>query len=161
MPGRLTHLSIDQSIYRLPESRQYENVIAEIFPSGGTRCRVTTADRGILLIFGTNPCNEDAKIPLNRYRFEAFVSNPLERTTTLDQQHVQMLFHIDDHERAESLYALFYAAIMNSPPNHEATKSTFHSFWDYNIRKILEALIPSGISIHDSNQYTSTDANAA
>ena len=76
----------------------------------------------------------------------------------IEPEHVQMLFRIDDHERAESLYALFYAAVMNSPPNHEATESAFVSFWDYNIRKILEALIPGGISIRDSNQHTSTDS---
>jgi hypothetical protein len=43
-------------------------------------------------------------------------------------------------------------------PNNDATESAFHSFWDSNIRGIMEALIPGGISIHDSNRHTSTDA---
>jgi hypothetical protein len=69
-----------------------------------------------------------------------------------------MLFRIDYEERAEGLYALFYAGLTDNPPNHDATENAFISFWDGNIRKIMQSLIPGGVSIRDSNRHTSTAA---
>jgi hypothetical protein len=138
------------------DSRQYKNVTAEI-RGRWLQDVVSLPPIADLRRFLDQPFDERAKIPVDRYRFEAFVSNPLEMVDNVEPEHVQMLFRIDDHERAESLYGLLYAAIMTNPPNHEATESAFHLFWDLNIRRILEALIPGGISIRDSNHHTSTD----
>jgi hypothetical protein len=134
---------------------QYKNVTAEILRLwlGEVRSLPPVAD---LLRLLDTPFDGRAKIPLDRYRFEAFVSNPLQLSDSIQREDVEI--RIDDHERAESLYGLFYAAVMNNPPNNDATESAFHSFWDHNIREIMEALIPGGISIRDSCQHTSTDS---
>jgi len=69
-----------------------------------------------------------------------------------------MLFCINDRERAKGLCTLFCGAIIKGSPNNDAMESAFHLFWDCNIRDIMEALIPDGTSIRDSNRHTSTCA---
>lgn len=46
--------------------------------------------------------------------------------------------------------------IVSTPPPPDGTESSFHYFWDANIRNVLELLIPTGRSIRDSNENTET-----
>jgi hypothetical protein len=74
----------------------------------------------------------------------------------IGRQEISTLFRIDDHERAEALYGAFFPGLVKSPPNDDATEYAFVSFWDANIRNVMEALIPGGVSIRDSNRHTNT-----
>jgi hypothetical protein len=115
----------------------------------------TVAELGRFL---NKPLHERAKIPLDQYRFEALISNPMELYDIIQRRDVEMLFRIHDYERAEGLYTRFHPGLADSPPNNDATESAFHTFWDANFRRIVESLIPGGISIRDSNRHTNTAA---
>lgn len=71
------------------------------------------------------------------------------------RRHLHTFSH---HERAEALYGKFYSALLDNPPNDDATKYSFVTFWDTNIHKIIEALIPDGVFIRNSNCHMSTYA---
>jgi hypothetical protein len=47
-------------------------------------------------------------------------------------------------------------AIFAGPPPMDGTEDSFHSFWDINIRHILENVLPRGRSIRNSNFHTET-----
>ncbi|KAF8695002.1 hypothetical protein AX14_001918 [Amanita brunnescens Koide BX004] len=53
-----------------------------------------------------------------------------------------------------ALSIIFTAA--SRPPPSNGTECAFVSFWDDNIRKIIELLIPNGTSIRNDNQHTET-----
>jgi hypothetical protein len=76
----------------------------------------------------------------------------------IEQQDIEKLFRISDQERADVLYNLLFQGLVDSPPNNDATESSFHSFWDANIRKIMQGLLPGGVAIRASNCHTSTAA---
>jgi hypothetical protein len=113
-----------------------------------------------LLRFLDKPLNERAKIPLRRHTFEACISTPMQINDRVGRQDLEMLFRIDEHEQAEALCYWMLTCVMKRPPNNDSTENAFHSFWDSNIRQVMETLVPDGISIRDSNRRTST-ASAA
>lgn len=80
----------------------------------------------------------------------------MERKDICSKDDVEKLFRISDEEISGTLYLLFYNAVLGAAPPDDGTESSFHSFWDDNIRKVLEMLIPYGTSIRDSNHKTST-----
>jgi hypothetical protein len=41
------------------------------------------------------------------------------------------------------------------PAPHDGTEKLFISFWDGNLRDIIEDIVPGGVSIRDSNRDTS------
>jgi hypothetical protein len=104
------------------------------------------------------PFPESAKIPLDHDRFNALVSNPLEIRDRTDSQDVTMLFRIHEEERAETLLSHCLYCVTCEPPADDATESSFHMFWDVNLRRFLEVLIPGGQSIRDSSRHMSTAA---
>jgi hypothetical protein len=108
--------------------------------------------------FLNRPLQERAKIPVDRYRFETLLPNPWQLNDRIEREDISTLFRIDDHERAEALSVAFFSGCMQSPPDDDATENAFISFWDTNIRRVMEALIPGGRSIRDSNRHTTTAA---
>jgi hypothetical protein len=62
-----------------------------------------------------------------------------------------MLFRVSDVEASEALYLLFHSAALRHPPPDDGTEASFVSFWN-----ILELLVPSGKSVWDFNDHTST-----
>ena len=106
--------------------------------------------------FLDRPLHERAKIPLDQYGFDALITGPNQLSDRIGQKDISALFRIDSRERADGLCRLFSSGLMKSPPNDDATEYAFVTFWDTNIREIMEALIPGGVSIRDSNRHTST-----
>jgi hypothetical protein len=45
---------------------------------------------------------------------------------------------------------------MFAPPDGDSTEALFHSFWDNNIRQILESVFLASKTIRGSNMHTST-----
>jgi len=105
------------------------------------------------------PLPHDEKIPLTRIQFDNLLSGLTETTDVCSRDDVERLFRISDVEASEILHLKFYNAAVQSAPPENGTEASFHSFWDDNIRKILELLVPSGTSIRDFNCHTDTKKN--
>lgn len=91
-------------------------------------------------------------------QFESFISNKLD--DMISKKDLEKLFRVYDREHAETIYRLVSSALDYSPPYGASGPRGFISFWDGNIRKIIETLIPIGKSIrddccHPSNQNPS------
>ena len=69
---------------------------------------------------------------------------------------VGRLFRVSDTESSEVLHLLFYKAAAWPSPPEDGTEASFHSFWDDNIRNILELLVPFSKSIRDDPRQTNT-----
>jgi len=106
-----------------------------------------------------NPLPYDEKIPLTRIQFNNLLSGLTETTDFCYRDDVERLFRISDTEASEILHLIFYNAAVQRAPPENGTEASFHSFWDDNIRKILELLVSSGTSIRDSNRYTDPGKN--
>ena len=102
------------------------------------------------------PIPHAEKIPLSRTDFDSLLSTALETTDFCFGADVETLFRVSDTENSPVLYLLFYNAVARPPPPDDGTEGSFISFWDDNVRKILELLVPSGKSIRDSNHHTYT-----
>jgi hypothetical protein len=76
--------------------------------------------------------------------------------TMCNRDDVRQLFRSSEDEEAEYFYDLWKMAIMRDPPHADGTVRSFHSFWDRNIRDILEELIDWGKSIRSDKDETST-----
>jgi hypothetical protein len=70
---------------------------------------------------------------------------------------VGMLFRRDEHETAHTLFSTFLAPICGPSPSENGTKASFIAFWDNNIRRVLERIVPRGTAIRSSKQ-TSTSS---
>jgi hypothetical protein len=104
------------------------------------------------------PLPHDEKIPLTRIQFYNLLSGLTETKDFCYRDDVERLFRISDAEASEILHLIFYNAAVQPAPPEDGTEASFHSFWDDNIRKILELLVPSGKSIQDG-RHTSTPQN--
>jgi hypothetical protein len=104
--------------------------------------------------FLDTPLHERAKIPVDRYQFDSLTSNSLDNM--IQKADLHKLFRVDDQERAEALYRRASSALDNSPPPHDGTEHVFISFWDSNIRGVIEALISGGVSIRDGSCHLCT-----
>jgi hypothetical protein len=51
---------------------------------------------------------------------------------------------------------IVYRALNFAPPDGDSTEASFHSFWDDNIRWILQSVFIESKTIRDSNMHTST-----
>ena len=102
------------------------------------------------------PLSEDEKIPLSRSQFDNLVSGSIETKDICRKDDVEKLFRISDEEISEALHLLFYNAVVRAAPPDNGTESSFISFWDDNIRRVLEVLVPFGTSVRDSNNNTSS-----
>jgi hypothetical protein len=97
--------------------------------------------------FLDTPLYERAKIPVMQRQFESFISNKLD--DMISKKDLEKLFRVDDREHAEAIYRRVSSALDDSPPYGASGPREFISFWDGNIRKIIETLIPVGRSIRD------------
>jgi hypothetical protein len=103
--------------------------------------------------FLDTPLHERAKIPVTQRQFDSLISKRFDGT--VEKKHLEKLFRVDSEEHAELLYRRFGSALDDGPPEN-GTENAFISFWDGNMRKIIETLIPEGVSIRDSCHHTST-----
>jgi len=95
-------------------------------------------------------CDSD-KIPITQHFFESLISSPRADKCTPDD--IGNLFKIGEPDPDVSC---LFAAIFNPAPKGGSKKS-FIYFWDSNIRRPLELLIPTGKSIRYSNEHTLTE----
>ena len=102
------------------------------------------------------PLSEAEKIPLSRSQFDNLVLGLMETKDICRKVDVGKLFRISDEETSEPLHLLFYNAVVRPAPPDNGTESSFISFWDDNIRRVLEMLVPLGTSVRGSNHNTST-----
>jgi hypothetical protein len=102
------------------------------------------------------PLSDDEKIPLTRIQFDNLLPGMMEAKDRCHRDDVERLFRVSDSEASDMLYLTFYNAVVQPTPPEDGTEPSFISFWDYNIRRILELLVPTGKSIRDSSCHTST-----
>ncbi|KDR72787.1 hypothetical protein GALMADRAFT_252049 [Galerina marginata CBS 339.88] len=96
------------------------------------------------------PLLDSEKIPITEDMYTSFISVlPPDRC---DEDIIGTLFTIGDFD---TQLITFLNAIASSPPVG-GTKASFHSFWDDNIRKPIEHLIPTGRTIRNRNEDTET-----
>ena len=99
------------------------------------------------------PLLDDEKIPLGYDRFLSLI-NTTTPAARCSRVQVGALFRSEDGLGYSALDKIFF--IVSEPPPLSGTEASFHSFWDSNVRSILELLIPVGRSIRDSSQHTAT-----
>lgn len=99
------------------------------------------------------PLSAEEKVPISANRMEGLVSS-IDVQDICTRDDVKLLFRVGPGNTP--LDKIFFA-VADSPPI-SGTEDLFHSFWDKNVREVLELLIPSGKSIRNSNRHTSTKA---
>jgi hypothetical protein len=131
-----------------------EEIMGHWFPNS-----ITLPPIDDLARFLSSPLHERAKVLLNQRQFDSLISSPMELTNRSTKNDIERLFRVNDKEFSEGLNVLFYKAAVDRPPNDDSTENAFISFWDKNVRDVLEALLPGGTAIRNSNHHTSTLAN--
>jgi hypothetical protein len=106
-----------------------------------------------LLTIADQPLREDEKLPILPHDMESLCSSVFQHEDICLESDISILFRIGADRPQISSEVL--SLISRSPPP-DGTESLFISFWDANIRWILEYLIPEGKSIRDSNEDTGT-----
>ena len=96
------------------------------------------------------PLLESEKVPITESFYTSLISMLL--PDRCDEDTIGTLFKIGE---LDPNLLLFFSAVATSSPVG-GTSNSFISFWDDNIRKPLELLIPTGKSIRNSNQHTET-----
>jgi hypothetical protein len=92
---------------------------------------------------------------LSGEQFEDIVS-ALDVKGLCNRSDIEILFRVSESDSSQTLFFVFCNAVLKSAPPNSGSESSFHSFWDTNIRDILELLIPNGTNIRDSSAHTST-----
>ncbi|KAI9455635.1 hypothetical protein HD554DRAFT_267293 [Boletus coccyginus] len=105
-----------------------------------------------LASFVDHPLSDDDKIPISINYFNGLLSSPLELHDICTPNDVQLLFR--PGHGGTRLDKIFWA-VATSPP-YDGTQPAFISFWDNNIRDIMELLLPTGRSIRNSKEHTAT-----
>lgn len=96
------------------------------------------------------PLVDSEKIPITEFMYTSLISMLL--PDMCDEDTIGTLFKIG--EPVPNLH-FFFSSVATSPPVG-GTERSFISFWDDNIRKPIELLIPTGKTIRNSNQHTET-----
>ncbi|THU85684.1 hypothetical protein K435DRAFT_384769 [Dendrothele bispora CBS 962.96] len=100
---------------------------------------------------------ENEKIPLDQSRFDELLGTaPNELRDLLTPEEANSLFRVSDTEHTALLDTIFFHAAFFPPPPLNGTENSFHSFWDANIRNVIQVLVPSGTAIRNSSQHTAT-----
>ncbi|THU91563.1 hypothetical protein K435DRAFT_863292 [Dendrothele bispora CBS 962.96] len=100
---------------------------------------------------------ENEKIPLDQGRFDELLGTaPNELRDFLTLEEANSLFRVSDTEHTALLDTIFFHAAFFPPPPLNGTENSFHSFWDANIRNVIQVLVPSGTAIRNSSQHTAT-----
>ena len=58
--------------------------------------------------------------------------------------------------KARPLYHVFYTAALFDPPTVMQSEAAFLSFWDGNVRNILQSPLPGGIPKRGTRRHTGT-----
>lgn len=101
------------------------------------------------------PLEEDEKIPLSSYSMSALLSEG-EAKIRCSKGDLQQVFRLSEHEHSYYLWTSLTATILTGAPDSNGTESSFHSFWDDNIRKIINQILIPNQTVRDSNHGTST-----
>ena len=83
------------------------------------------------------PLHERAKIPLFQYRFDSLISHFLK-----DWIGKEDLEKLADQEDAEEIYRWVSSVLDDKPPCDGENLHSYIPFWDSNIRKIIQVLVP-------------------
>ncbi|THU76902.1 hypothetical protein K435DRAFT_878587 [Dendrothele bispora CBS 962.96] len=103
------------------------------------------------------PLLENEKIPLSQTRLDALVvTAPSELLDVLTLEEANTLFRSSDSEDATLLETIFFTAAFTCPPPSKGTEESYHVFWDENICKVVQVLVPSGRPIRNSSKHTAT-----
>jgi hypothetical protein len=100
------------------------------------------------------PLAEDAKIPISQ---ELWASLLLQKNSRwiCGPGDVQRLFRSSETEQADHIWTIVNPALTFAPPDSDSTENSFHSFWDRNIRQMLEAVMIQAKVFRASNKQTS------
>ena len=105
-----------------------------------------------LKAFVDKPLLDNEKIPLDPERFQSVINMTTPGGDWCSREDVESLFC---SEEGHSVLDQFFFVVSEAPPR-SGTESSFHSFWDANLRKILGPLLPGGWSMRDSSRHTAT-----
>jgi hypothetical protein len=101
------------------------------------------------------PLEPDWRIPLSYNQWKAYLASELSPAQACSDEDLELLFKQSEDETAVGILHLFDHAIIRDPVNPSGTEISLVSFWDRNIRDILER--PLNVAcIRDSNQGTET-----
>ncbi|THU97186.1 hypothetical protein K435DRAFT_857810 [Dendrothele bispora CBS 962.96] len=103
-----------------------------------------------LATFVDRPLSDEEKIPISAARMSALVTYLGQNWCTSDD--IELLFRPSE---SETPLDKIFAVVADSPPTR-GTVNAFISFWDQNVRAILELLLPEGRSDRNSSQHTAT-----
>jgi hypothetical protein len=98
------------------------------------------------------PLSDEEKIPISVNRIKGLISSPIEVKDICTSKDVELLFRAGE---GNTPLDKFFFAVADAPPDR-GTEDSFHSFWDKNVRDILEILIPKGRSTRNSSHHTAT-----
>ncbi|KAK2465690.1 hypothetical protein APHAL10511_002234 [Amanita phalloides] len=101
------------------------------------------------------PLDPDWKIPLSYNQWKEYLASELSPAQACSDKDLESLFKQSEDETAVAILDLLKSAITRDPVNPSGTEISLVSFWDRNIRDILERCIGVA-SIRDSNQGTET-----
>ena len=101
------------------------------------------------------PLDPDWKIPLSHAEWRAFLVTESIPAHACSAEDLELLFKQSEDETAVAILDLLKSAITRDPSSPSGTENSLVSFWDRNIRDILERCLSAG-SIRDSNQGTET-----
>ncbi|KAF8728505.1 hypothetical protein AX14_006561 [Amanita brunnescens Koide BX004] len=96
------------------------------------------------------PLADSEKVPIQQEKYDALFSDL--RPDVCSRRDLDTLFTIGVEV---PVLAIIFTAVSGPPPS-SGTECAFVSFWDANIRGIVELLIPEGTSIRNSNRHTET-----
>jgi hypothetical protein len=101
------------------------------------------------------PLDPDWKIPLSHAEWRALLVSETLPAHACSAEDLELLFKQSEDETAAAVLDLLKPAITREPSNPSGTENSLISFWDRNIRDILERCL--GVAgIRDSNQGTET-----
>jgi hypothetical protein len=97
------------------------------------------------------PLDDDEKIPVSLHRMKQ-LSMSADAKDVCTPDDVGLLFRAGE---GESLLEKYFFTVVEPPPRSQ-TEDSFHSFWDRNVREILELVVPLGKSTRNSSVNTAT-----
>ncbi|KAF8346567.1 hypothetical protein F5887DRAFT_1281694 [Amanita rubescens] len=90
------------------------------------------------------PLDPDWKIPLSHNQWKEYLANELSPAQACSDEDLELLFKQSEDETTVGILRLFDHAITRDPVNPSGTENSLVSFWDRNIRDILERPLEAG-----------------